>query len=198
MTWCPRPRTIALLIDPDNSIADAYFAAGERAARALGIPVVAVRVGKPSDLEAAVGTAAAEAGALVVTTDAMFSAERARISAFAAAKALPTIDYNRAFPDIPGGLASYGGSIAEAYYLAARDVGRILKGEKPGDLPIDRSTKFELVINLKDREGAGPRYLARDAASRRRRHRVTPPSSRSEALRPTNWASCAVAATETA
>jgi putative ABC transport system substrate-binding protein len=92
--------------------------------------------------------------ALVLFEDAMFATERARLTALAAKTRLPTVYGQRNSVDV-GGLMSYGPSITDAYRNAASFVDRILKGGKPGDLPIEQPTKFELVINLKTAKALG-------------------------------------------
>jgi putative tryptophan/tyrosine transport system substrate-binding protein len=121
----------------------------EKAARDLGLqlsPIVVVIPGEiPAGFEAAVE---ASAEALVVLPDAMFWNERARIVTLAAKYRIPAIYPEREYVD-DGGLLSYGPSVLENFRLAAGYVDKILKGAKPGDLPIQLPTRFELVVNLK-------------------------------------------------
>jgi ABC-type uncharacterized transport system substrate-binding protein len=108
-------------------------------------PIAVVTPGEiPAGFEAAVE---AGAEALVVLPDAMFWSERARIVTLAAKYRIPAIYPEREYVD-DGGLLSYGGSVLENFRLAAGYVDRILKGAKPSDLPIQRTTRFELVVNL--------------------------------------------------
>jgi putative ABC transport system substrate-binding protein len=88
------------------------------------------------------------AGALIVGTNSFFTNQRDQITALAAHHAVPAIYPSREFAAV-GGLMSYGNNLPDAYRRNGIYAGRILKGDKPGDLPIDQSTKFELVINLK-------------------------------------------------
>jgi putative ABC transport system substrate-binding protein len=106
----------------------------------------------------------ARAGALTVLTSVMFVNERRRLVDLAAENRLPAAYAQREFVDA-GGLMSYGTNVADLFRRAATYVDRILKGAKPGDLPVEQSTKFELVINLKAAKALGltipPSVLAR-------------------------------------
>jgi putative ABC transport system substrate-binding protein len=94
------------------------------------------------------------AGALIVGADGLFASQRERLTLLAALHAVPTMYFQREFVTT-GGLISYGTSSADMYREAGRYVGRILKGAKPGDLPVMQPTKFELVINLKTAKTLG-------------------------------------------
>ena len=144
----PKARRIALLSDPamgDRGIQSAT----EAAARTLGLVVRVFQTGNASDLEVAISTAKGERvdGVLVLPSP-FFNRYRRRIAELASKQRLPTFSEASEYVR-DGGLLSYGPSFPQMYYRAATYVDRILKGEKPSDLPIERPTKFELAINLK-------------------------------------------------
>ncbi len=119
------------------------------AARALGVRLHFVEARGPADFDGAFSDMTkARAGALTVLGSTMFSNERRRLVDLAAKNRLPAVYTSREFVDA-GGLMSYGPNAADSYRRAATYVDKILKGTKPGDLPVEQPTKFELVINLK-------------------------------------------------
>jgi putative tryptophan/tyrosine transport system substrate-binding protein len=121
----------------------------EVAARALGMRLQAVEARGPEDFGRAFSDMTrARAGALIVLTSVMFSSERRRLVDLAAKNRLPTVYPQRDFVDA-GGLMSYGPNGPDLFRRAATLVDKILNGAKPGDLPVEQPTKFELVINLK-------------------------------------------------
>lgn len=132
------------------------------AGRIMKTGIEEFQAGDPASLEnafAAIG--ASRAQGLVVIGSAYFGGNRTKLVQFAAQKRIPAIYFFSLFPDV-GGLMSYGGSTEESYRRAAVYVDRILKGAKPGDLPIDQATKYELVVNLKTAKALGitiPRSL---------------------------------------
>jgi putative ABC transport system substrate-binding protein len=121
----------------------------QEAARQLGKRLLVLEAGTSSEIDKAIETAAMQkAGALLIGADPFLASRRAQIVALAAKFAMPTIAYGRAFPDA-GGLMSYGANLDDVYRQVGMYVGRILKGEKPADLPVQQPTKFEMVINTR-------------------------------------------------
>jgi putative ABC transport system substrate-binding protein len=127
----------------------------EAAARAMGIHVTSLEVMRPSELDGAFETALmAQIDALVTIADSMTVPQRARITQFAAMSRLPAIYGLREFVDA-GGLVAYGTDRRDLFRRSAGYVDRILKGARPGDLPVEAPTKFELVINLRTARALG-------------------------------------------
>jgi putative ABC transport system substrate-binding protein len=121
----------------------------EIAARSLGMQVLPIEVRGPGGLDSAFAAISREqATALVVLPDPMFRNQHKRIIELAAQQRLPTMYWSRELVDA-GGLMSYGASIPDIHRRAAVFVDKILKGARPGELPVEQPTKFELVINLK-------------------------------------------------
>ena len=148
--------TIAVLINPSN-IAQAATerATVQDAAHALGAHLIIANASSATEIESAFEALVGQrVGALVVSGEAFFLTQRNRLVELAARHALPTIYAWREFP-IAGGLMSYGADFAEPFRLAGVYAGRILKGEKPADLPVQQATKVELVINLKTAKTLG-------------------------------------------
>ena len=127
----------------------------QAAAQAVGQQLLVVSVTNPSEIDAAFATfVERRAGALITVGGAFMFSNRNQIVALVAQHALPAIYPVREFA-AAGGLMSYGASITDAYRQVGIYAGRILKGEKPGDLPVMQSTKFEFVINLKTAKALG-------------------------------------------
>ena len=152
----PPASTIAVLVNPANVAQTATERATvQDAARALGARVVILDASSPSEIESAFEVLVRQqVGALVVSGEIFFLNQRDRLVELAARHAVPTIYAYREFP-VAGGLMSYGADFAEPYRLVGVYAGRILKGEKPANLPVQQATKVELVINLKTAKALG-------------------------------------------
>jgi putative ABC transport system substrate-binding protein len=148
--------TIAVLVNPANIAQTATESATvQDAARALGARVVILNASSPSEIESAFEVLVGQqVGALVVSGEIFFLTQRDRLVELAARHAVPTIYAWREFP-VAGGLMSYGADFAESYRLLGVYAGRILKGEKPANLPVQQATKVDLVINLKTAKTLG-------------------------------------------
>jgi putative tryptophan/tyrosine transport system substrate-binding protein len=161
----PTASTIAFLVNPNNSNAQPDTRVAQTAAGGFGQQLVVLGAGTENDIDAAFETLVQwRANALLVNTDSFFLARRTQLVALAARHAVPTIHDLREFT-AAGGLMSYGTNLADAYRQGGTYVGRILKGEKPANLPVVQPTKFDLVINLKTAKALGleipPTLLAR-------------------------------------
>ena len=153
----PAATAIAVLVNPTNPINAKPVAKDlETVARALGRQLHVLEASTDADFDAAFATIARQrAGGLVVSGDAFFVSQRHQLVALAARHALPAIYFVREFTDA-GGLMSYGTDLTEAYHDVGTYTGKILKGAKPADLPVNQqSTKVELVINLKTAKTLG-------------------------------------------
>ena len=145
----PTARTVALLLNPQNANAEVQKKEVEAAAQALGLTVHVLNATSERDFEPTYRKLAEIAvDALVIGADPIFNNHRDRLAALAARYTMPAIYEWREFT-IAGGLISYGTSLTGSIREAGIYVGRILSGEKPGDLPVAQPTKFELVVNLK-------------------------------------------------
>jgi len=146
----PQGTSIAVLVNPANIPQTASERATvQDAANALGAHVVILNASSPNEIELAFEELVGQrVSALVVSGETFFLTQRHRLVELAAHHAVPTIYAYREFP-VAGGLMSYGGDYTEPFRLLGVYVGRILKGEKPADLPVQQATKVELVINLK-------------------------------------------------
>jgi len=147
--------TIALLVNPTSPVAEIVLRDVQEAARTLGLQLHVVHASAEPDFDKVFATLdQLRAGALVISTDAVFDGESERLAALAVRHAVPAIHQTREFA-AAGGLMSYGGSVTDAYRKAGVYVGRVLKGERPADLPVMQSTKVELIINLKTAKALG-------------------------------------------
>lgn len=161
----PGDSPVALLLNPKDMGAELQKQDVEVAAQTLGRRLLVLYARTDADFEAIFETLKREqTGALVVENDPFFDSRREEITSLAARYAVPAIYHIREFPTA-GGLISYGASLADAYRQVGNYTGRILKGEKAGDLPVMQPTKFELVLNLKTAKALGlnvsPSLLAR-------------------------------------
>src|SRR5262245_31100443 len=161
----PRLTVAAALVNPRNANAESQSTELNAAARTLGLRFHILEASSELDFEAAFAKLVQNrASTLVVASDPFFFGRRQQLVALAARHAVPTIYEWREFAEA-GGLASYGTNLTESYRQAGIYTRRILKGEKPADLPVVRATKFELVINLKAAKVLGltvpPTLLAR-------------------------------------
>ena len=155
----------AVLRDQTETAGVGQFAVIQSVASSLGLEVVPVNVRDPDEIERAVTALARNAGTgIVVTANALTLVHRDRIVALAARLRLPAVYPRRLYVDT-GGLISYGFDVVDQYRRAAGYVDRILRGEKPADLPVQAPTKYQLVINLKTAKALGlevpPSVLAR-------------------------------------
>lgn len=161
----PAAGAIGLLVNSKNPSAASETRDVQEAANSVGQAIHVVQASSPGEIDAAFAELAQQrVTALAVAADAMFNARRTHLITLAAQHRLPTIYFIRDFAE-SGGLMTYGGSPHDSYRLAGIYAGRILKGEKPADLPVQQSTKVELFINLKTAKAQGlampPTLLAR-------------------------------------
>jgi len=146
---------VAVLSNPTNPQNALDFREVERAARSLQVQVKVLEARTPNELVGAFDAATKErADALILLGGSMFFAERVRLTELAARSRLPAIYGTREFTEA-GGLMAYGVNTRESFRRAATYVDKILKGAKPGDLPVEQPTKFDLVVNLKTAKALG-------------------------------------------
>jgi ABC-type uncharacterized transport system substrate-binding protein len=152
----PKAETIAVLQDSNFSIhLETESREIESAARTLGQKIIVFKAGNEQDIDAAFSTAVQSgAGAILVGAGPFFNSRRSQLVGLAAFHAIPASYPLSGFVDA-GGLVSYGASQTDAYRRAGIYLARILNGEKPGDLPVELPTKYELVINLKTAKALG-------------------------------------------
>jgi putative ABC transport system substrate-binding protein len=151
----PKATTVAMLVMPSGKETEVERVDVAKAAQALGLQFVVAAATSRPEIEAAFATfAQRQADAVLVGTGALTNSHSEAIVALAARHSIPTIYSLREYVSI-GGLMSYGASITDAYRQTGIYAGRILKGERPADLPVMQSTKFDLVLNLKTAKALG-------------------------------------------
>ena len=151
----PTVSTVAFLVNPTSTQSAADIMEAEMAARILGVRLVILNASTPNEIEADFATLVAQQiPALMVEGDTVLGAQGKQLAALAARHAVPAIFHIREIVEA-GGLMSYGANIFDAFRLAGTYVGRILKGDKPGDLPVQQSARFEMVFNLKTAKALG-------------------------------------------
>jgi putative tryptophan/tyrosine transport system substrate-binding protein len=161
----PAAAIIGLLVNPRNRESESTLREAQLAAGKLGRELLIVQASSADEIDMAFATLRQRrARGLFIGGDPFMTTRRQQIVALAARNAIPVVYANRDFV-VEGGLMSYGNDVADAYRRAALYVGRILKGNKPADLPVDQATRFELLINLKTAKALGltipPTLLAR-------------------------------------
>jgi putative ABC transport system substrate-binding protein len=161
----PQAKLIALLMNPSNRAEERVVADAQSAAKTAGLEMEILKASNDSEIDAVFGALAERhAGVLIVSPDTLFTTRAEKIAALAVRHAIPTIFAFRESV-VAGGLASYGPSTPRVHREAGLYVGRILKGDKPGELPVLQPTTFELTINLKTAKALGlelsPTLLAR-------------------------------------
>ena len=151
----PQATTFGLLINPTNPLTEIVKKDSQAAAQKLGLQLNVVHASTDVELDDAFkALREMHLGALVIGTDAFFNNRLEQLAALAVRNSVPAVyEYHQFVAG--GGLASYGGSILDSYRLAGGYVGRILRGEKPADLPVQQASKIELLINLKTAKALG-------------------------------------------
>jgi putative ABC transport system substrate-binding protein len=152
----PTASVMALLVNPANpTLAETNTKELQAAARALGLELHVLNASTERDFdEVFTKLIQLRAGGLVIGPDTFFTSQKEQLAALAVRHAVPTIYQTREFA-LAGGLLSYGADTADAYRLTGNYVGRVLRGEKPADLPVQQATKIELYINLKTAKALG-------------------------------------------
>jgi putative tryptophan/tyrosine transport system substrate-binding protein len=161
----PQAGAFVLLVNPTNENAERVVRDGQEAARAKGVQLTILKAATENEIDTAFATLAQlRAGALLVSPDPFFTSRREQLVVLASRHAVPAI-YPLRETVAAGGLISYGTSRTSVLRLLGNYAGRVLKGEKPGDLPVQQPTTFELVVNLKTAKALGltvpPSILAR-------------------------------------
>jgi putative ABC transport system substrate-binding protein len=151
----PAVTSIGFLVNPTNPTVETQLRAAQDAARILGLRLVMLSASSPNEIEAAFAVLSTQRiGALMTGADPLFFDQAVQLAALAARHSVPAVYANRETVDA-GGLMSYETSLSDAWRLAGTYAGRILKGEKAADLPVQQVTKVELVINMKTAKALG-------------------------------------------
>jgi putative tryptophan/tyrosine transport system substrate-binding protein len=151
----PTATVIALLVNPAGPTTQAVLRDMQAAARILGVQLHVLQASTERDIDRVFAELVqVRAGGLVISNSALFGTRRDQLIALAARHAVPAISFQREYVDA-GGLMSYGGSFREAFRLVGNYTGRILKGDKPADLPVQQATRIELIINMKTAKALG-------------------------------------------
>jgi putative tryptophan/tyrosine transport system substrate-binding protein len=151
----PQAKTIALLVNPNSPTAEPSIQGAQEAARAKGVQLSVLNASTDGQIDAAFASfVAAPADGLIIAADPFFDTRRERLIGPAARSRIPTIYFSRESVTA-GGLISYGSSLGDVYRQMGIYAARILKGEKPADLPVEQPTKFEMAINLKTANALG-------------------------------------------
>jgi putative ABC transport system substrate-binding protein len=151
----PTATLIAVLLNPANRSFDEQLSDIQEAARAVGQQIYILNASSEREIDAAFASVVQlRAGAILVAADSVFNSQRDQLVALAARYTIPAIYHIRELA-VAGGLMSYGVNLADGYHQAGLYTGQILKGTKPADLPVQQSTKFEFVINLKTAKSLG-------------------------------------------
>jgi putative ABC transport system substrate-binding protein len=150
----PSLRRVAVLINVGNAAAVRELGEVQAAARTLGLELITLEIRRAEDIAPAIEALKSRTEVLYVPSDPLFTPNRIRINTLALSARLPTIFFERDYVDA-GGLMSYGPNRSDMFRRAAELVDKILRGAKPGDLPVEQPTKFELVINLTTAKALG-------------------------------------------
>jgi putative ABC transport system substrate-binding protein len=160
----PGLQGIAIIANPASPQAESELDEAQTAARALGLEPIGLQIRRAEDFAPAIEALKGRAGAIYACADALISANAARINSLALAARLPTMFYAREYLE-GGGFMSYGPSVPDLFRRSADFVDKILKGTRPGDIPVEQPSKLELIVNLKTAKAIGlevpPALLAR-------------------------------------
>lgn len=151
----PRAVDVGVIVNPNNTQANEQLESLQSAAQSLGLGMRVFKAGSAGEIDQAFATfGRSPPGALIVAADAFFNTRAEQLVALSERNAIPTMYVYRHFA-VLGGLTSYGPNIADAYRKAGNYAGRILRGEKPADLPVQQVEKFDFVINLRTAKALG-------------------------------------------